>query len=49
MIEMRNLSSQVYDEHEFSRILPELERYLAAFDALLAQLRKTLPDDICNE
>jgi hypothetical protein len=49
MIEMRNLSSHVYDEHEISRILSELERYLAAFDALLAQLRKALPADISNE
>lgn len=48
MIEMRNLSSHVYDEHEISRILTELERYLAAFDALLARLRKTLPDDIAT-
>lgn len=46
MIEMRNLSSHIYDEHEISRILTELERYLAAFDALLTRLRKTLPDDI---
>jgi nucleotidyltransferase substrate binding protein (TIGR01987 family) len=45
MIEMRNLLSHVYDEHEISRILTELERYLAAFDSILAQLRKTLPDD----
>jgi len=44
MIEMRNLSSHVYDEHEISRILTELERYLAAFDALLVRLRKILPD-----
>jgi len=42
MIEMRNLSSHVYDEQEISRILLELERYLAAFDSLLKQLRKTL-------
>lgn len=42
MIEMRNLSSHVYDEHEISRILTELERYLAAFDALMDQLRNTL-------
>jgi nucleotidyltransferase substrate binding protein (TIGR01987 family) len=46
MIEMRNLLLHVYDEHEISRILTELERYLAAFDALLAQLQKTLPADI---
>lgn len=43
MIEMRNLSSHIYDEHEISRILTELERYLAAFEALLTRLRTTLP------
>ncbi len=43
MIEMRNLSSHVYDEHENSRILTELERYLAAFDALLTRMKATLP------
>lgn len=42
MIEMRNLSSHIYDEHEISRILVELERYLAAFDALLAKLKQIL-------
>lgn len=42
MIEMRNLSSHVYDEQEISKILSELERYLAAFESLQAQLRKTL-------
>jgi len=42
MIEMRNLSSHVYDELEISRILVELERYLAAFESLQTQLRKTL-------
>jgi nucleotidyltransferase substrate binding protein (TIGR01987 family) len=42
MIEMRNLSSHVYDEHEISKILDELDRYLAAFDALRDKLRKTL-------
>ena len=45
MIEMRNLSSHVYDEHEISRILLELERYLAAFDSLLSRLRQTLPNE----
>ncbi|MCK9283715.1 MAG: HI0074 family nucleotidyltransferase substrate-binding subunit [Rhodocyclaceae bacterium] len=45
MIEMRNLSSHVYDQHEISRILVELERYLAAFDALLERLRNILPKD----
>ena len=44
MIEMRNLSSHVYDEHEISRILSELERYLAAFDALLARLNDVIPN-----
>jgi len=42
MIEMRNLSSLVYDEQEVSRILSEIERYLEAFDSLLKQLRQTL-------
>ena len=42
MIEMRNLSSHVYDEQEISKILHELDRYLAAFDALRVELRKTL-------
>jgi nucleotidyltransferase substrate binding protein (TIGR01987 family) len=45
MIEMRNLSSHVYDEHEISRILLELERYLAAFDSLLGRLRQALPNE----
>ena len=44
MIEMRNLSSHIYDEHEISRILTELERYLAAFDALLARLNDVIPN-----
>lgn len=42
MIEMRNLSSHVYDEQEISKILVELDRYLAAFDALRDKLRETL-------
>jgi nucleotidyltransferase substrate binding protein (TIGR01987 family) len=46
MIEMRKLSSHVYDEHEISRILVELERYLAAFDALLAKLKQILSSNI---
>ncbi len=46
MIEMRNLSSHIYDEHEISRILVELERYLAAFEALLAKLKLTLSANI---
>ena len=45
MIEMRNLSSHIYDEHEISRILLELERYLAAFDSLLSRLRQTLSNE----
>lgn len=45
MIEMRNLSSHVYDEHEISRILLELERYLVAFESLLSRLRQTLPNE----
>jgi nucleotidyltransferase substrate binding protein (TIGR01987 family) len=43
MIEMRNLSSHVYDEFEISRILTELERYLAAFESLHAKLKAILP------
>jgi nucleotidyltransferase substrate binding protein (TIGR01987 family) len=42
MIEMRNLSSHVYDEQEIARILDELERYIAAFDALQEELRAAL-------
>lgn len=42
MIEMRNLSLHVYDEQEVSRILGELDHYLAAFEALRVQLRTTL-------
>jgi len=42
MIEMRNLSSHVYDEQEISQILSQLERYLSAFDSLLKQLQQTL-------
>jgi nucleotidyltransferase substrate binding protein (TIGR01987 family) len=42
MIEMRNLSSHVYDELEISRILDQLERYLAAFDALRAKISAAL-------
>jgi nucleotidyltransferase substrate binding protein (TIGR01987 family) len=43
MIEMRNLSSHIYDEHEISRILTELDRFLAAFDALLKRLQQLVP------
>ena len=42
MIEMRNLSSHVYDEQEISKILHELDRYLAAFEALCVKLREIL-------
>ena len=42
MIEMRNLVSQVYDEQEVSKVLSQLERYLAAFESLQAKLRKIL-------
>ncbi|MDP2831772.1 MAG: nucleotidyltransferase substrate binding protein [Pseudomonadota bacterium] len=42
MIEMRNLSSHVYDEQEVSKILTELDRYLAAFEAIQTRLSKTL-------
>jgi nucleotidyltransferase substrate binding protein (TIGR01987 family) len=45
MIEMRNLASHVYDEHEISRILVELEHYLSAFDSLLSRLRQALPNE----
>lgn len=46
MIEMRNLSSHIYDEHEISRILAELDRFLAAFDALLKRLQQLVPGDV---
>lgn len=42
MIEMRNLSSHVYDEHEVARILTQLDRYLAAFEDLRDQLRRAV-------
>ena len=42
MIEMRNLSSHVYDEHEVSRILDELERFLAAFEVLFSAIKQQL-------
>jgi nucleotidyltransferase substrate binding protein (TIGR01987 family) len=48
MIEMRNLSSHIYDEQEISKILAELERYLAAFEALQAQLSKMLAPTTLN-
>lgn len=38
MIEMRNLSSHIYDEHEISRLLIELERFHAAFAQLLGTI-----------
>jgi len=44
MIEMRNLSSHIYDEHEISKILTQLERYLAAFEALQAKIEQMLAD-----
>lgn len=48
MIEMRNLSSHVYDENEISRILVQLDGYLEAFESLLIQLRKTIPAESEN-
>ena len=36
------IRTHVYDEQEVSRILSELERYLAAFDSLLKQLQQSL-------
>lgn len=42
MIEMRDLSSHVYDEHEISRILTQLERYLAAFESLREKIESCL-------
>ena len=42
MIEMRNLASHVYDEHEIAQLLTQLDRYLAAFETLQAHLRTTL-------
>ncbi len=38
MIEMRNLSSHIYDEHEISPLLTQLERFLTAFEQLLDQI-----------
>lgn len=38
MIEMRNLSSHVYDEHEIAAIIGKLDKFLAAFDALHLKL-----------
>ena len=38
MIEMRNLSSHVYDEHEIVAIMGKLDKFLAAFDALRSKL-----------
>lgn len=43
MIEMRNLSSHVYDENEMSRILLQLDSYLEAFEALLIRLKTAVP------
>lgn len=45
MIEMRNLSSHVYDEHEIARILGQLDRYLAAFESLLGRLHHIVPSE----
>jgi nucleotidyltransferase substrate binding protein (TIGR01987 family) len=45
MIEICNLSSHVYDEHEISRILEQLDRYLSAFEALLEKLRRIVPNE----
>jgi nucleotidyltransferase substrate binding protein (TIGR01987 family) len=42
MIEMRNLSSRAYDENEISRIVRELDRHVAAFEALREKLGKKL-------
>lgn len=38
MIEMRNLSSHIYDAHEISRLLTQLDRFLLAFEQLLARI-----------
>jgi len=45
MIEMRNLSSHIDDEHEIAQIIEKLDRYLAAFDALLDKLRHIVPGE----
>lgn len=42
MIELRNLSSHVYDENEIARLLDDLDRFVAAFDALLVRLREVV-------
>ncbi|MEN6585284.1 MAG: HI0074 family nucleotidyltransferase substrate-binding subunit [Sulfuricella sp.] len=48
MIEMRNLFSHVYDEHEISRILEQLDRYLSAFEALLDRLQRIVPNALAS-
>lgn len=49
MIEMRNLSSHVYDEHEISRILEQLDRYLSAFESLLERMQNIIPNEPAPE
>ena len=44
MIEMRNLSSHIYDEHEISRLLSQLDRFLSAFEHLLRNIESQVPD-----
>lgn len=44
MIEIRNLSSHIYDEHEISRLLSQLDRFLSAFDQLLDSIEKQMPN-----
>lgn len=43
MIEMRNLSSHVYDEHEIASILGKLDKFLEVFDGLRLKLHQMVP------
>lgn len=45
MIEMRNLSSHIYDEHEIASLLGKLDKFLAAFDALHIKLHDVVAVD----
>ncbi|PKG37514.1 nucleotidyltransferase [Psychromonas sp. Urea-02u-13] len=44
MIEMRNLSSHTYDEHEIQQIKAKLPIYTQAFQALLSSLESQLDE-----
>lgn len=45
MIEMRNLSSHVYDEHEIASIIEKLDKFLEAFDSLRVKLQQIIPSE----